>query len=87
MSSESPVLPSDRAPRGRGRHQKGVDTFSRDDVVVDGRNHSGRTRQDECESTEATKHTRVREKARVRERVPDGLRPDVPPPRRSRVTT
>ena len=24
-------------------------------------------------------HTRVREKARVRERVPDGLRPDVPP--------
>ena len=54
-------------------------TFSRDDVVVDGRNHSGRTRQDECESTEATKHTRVREKARVRERVPDGLRPDVPP--------
>ena len=46
---------------------------------MDGRNHSGRTRQDECESTEATKHTRVREKARVRERVPDGLRPDVPP--------
>ena len=43
---------------------------------MDGRNHSGRTRQDECESTEAVKHTRVREKARVRERVPDGLRPD-----------
>ena len=44
---------------------------------MDGRNHSGRTRQDECESTEAATHTRVREKARVRERVPDGLRPDV----------
>ena len=43
---------------------------------MDGRNHNGRTRQDECESTEAVKHTRVREKARVRERVPDGLRPD-----------
>ena len=70
------VLSVRPCPAGRGRHQKGVDTFSRDDVVVDGRNHSGRTRRDECENTEATKHTRVREKARVRERVPDGLRPD-----------
>ena len=83
-----------RAPaRGAVDTRRGLYTFSRDDVVGDVRNHNGDGHDGaRCESTEPQRqltHTRVRENARVRERVPDGLRlrPDVAPPRLSRVTT
>ena len=70
-----------RAPaRGAVDTRRGLYTFSRDDVAGDVRNHNvdGHDRA-RCEAQRQPTHTRVREKARVRERVPDGLRPDVPP--------
>ena len=68
--------------RGAVDTRRGSYTFSRDDVVGDARNHDGDGHDGaRCESTEATNTplgSRVRENARprVRERVPDGLRPD-----------
>jgi len=67
--------------RGAVDTRRGSYTFSRDDVVGDVRNGitmgtdtTGRGVKAQRQPT----HTRVRENARVRERVPDGLRPDAP---------